>query len=201
MEIRRSYDRLISTMGFPILIRRHRYIESGLWFTEAYTCITCPVCVDIYAMAIARANVTYQVCYLYKFGKPSVICHKYYILGKNISLYIYICIYINAPSKILHIIGLLSWMLTVPAVMLPIAAFSAIRTAIFNLYEYSLNVFGVIRCMMSTSLVQKKYVWMFSHSPCHGYSIVMKTHATTRFSPAKHLDIYGIVWVINDWCW
>ena len=29
MEIRRSYDRLISTMGFPILVRLHLYIESG----------------------------------------------------------------------------------------------------------------------------------------------------------------------------
>ena len=29
MEIRRSYDRLISTMGFPILVRHHLYIESG----------------------------------------------------------------------------------------------------------------------------------------------------------------------------
>ena len=31
MEIRRSYDRLISTMGFPILVRRHLYIVSGPW--------------------------------------------------------------------------------------------------------------------------------------------------------------------------
>ena len=29
MEIRRSDDRLISTMGFPILVRQHLYIESG----------------------------------------------------------------------------------------------------------------------------------------------------------------------------
>ena len=29
MEIRQSYDRLISTMGFPILVRCHLYIESG----------------------------------------------------------------------------------------------------------------------------------------------------------------------------
>ena len=29
MEIRRSYDRFISTMGFPILVRWHLYIESG----------------------------------------------------------------------------------------------------------------------------------------------------------------------------
>ena len=29
MEIRRSYDRLISTMGFPILVRLHFYIESA----------------------------------------------------------------------------------------------------------------------------------------------------------------------------
>ena len=29
MEIRRSYDGVISTTGFPILVRRHLYIESG----------------------------------------------------------------------------------------------------------------------------------------------------------------------------
>ena len=29
VEIRRSYDRLISTLGFPILLRWHLYIESG----------------------------------------------------------------------------------------------------------------------------------------------------------------------------
>ena len=29
MNIRRSYDRFISTMGFPILVRWHLYIESG----------------------------------------------------------------------------------------------------------------------------------------------------------------------------
>ena len=29
VEIRRSYDRLISTMGFPILVRWHLYIETG----------------------------------------------------------------------------------------------------------------------------------------------------------------------------
>ena len=29
VEIRRSYDRLISAMGFPLLVRRHLYIESG----------------------------------------------------------------------------------------------------------------------------------------------------------------------------
>ena len=29
MEIRRSYDRLISTMGFPILVEWHLYFESG----------------------------------------------------------------------------------------------------------------------------------------------------------------------------
>ena len=29
VELRRSYDRLISTMGFPTLVRWHLYIESG----------------------------------------------------------------------------------------------------------------------------------------------------------------------------
>ena len=32
VEMRRSYDRLISTMGFPILVRLHLYIESGPCF-------------------------------------------------------------------------------------------------------------------------------------------------------------------------
>ena len=31
VEIRRSDDRLISTMGLPILVRCHLYIESGPW--------------------------------------------------------------------------------------------------------------------------------------------------------------------------
>ena len=35
VEIRRSYDRLISTMGFPILVRCHLYIESG---PRCWTC-------------------------------------------------------------------------------------------------------------------------------------------------------------------
>ena len=34
-----SYDRLISTMGFPILVRRHLYIESGPWSpNQFYAC-------------------------------------------------------------------------------------------------------------------------------------------------------------------
>ena len=33
VEMRRSYDRLISTIGFPILVRWHLYIESGPWAT------------------------------------------------------------------------------------------------------------------------------------------------------------------------
>ena len=49
MEIRRSYDRLISTMGFPILIRRHLYIEPGsdssVWLSKALTNETrCYIC-------------------------------------------------------------------------------------------------------------------------------------------------------------
>ena len=39
MDIRRFYDRLISTMGFPILVRRHLYIESGpCWFMRRHLC-------------------------------------------------------------------------------------------------------------------------------------------------------------------
>ena len=34
VEIRRSYERLISTMGFPILVRWQLYIESGPWWHQ-----------------------------------------------------------------------------------------------------------------------------------------------------------------------
>ena len=37
VEIRRSYDHLISTMGFPILVRWHLYIESGPWCPQIST--------------------------------------------------------------------------------------------------------------------------------------------------------------------
>ena len=37
MEIGRSYDRLISTMGFPILVRWHLYIDSGPWSCQSCT--------------------------------------------------------------------------------------------------------------------------------------------------------------------
>ena len=36
VEIRRSYDRLISTMGSPIPVRQHLYIESGPWSAVQY---------------------------------------------------------------------------------------------------------------------------------------------------------------------
>ena len=35
MEIRRSLDRRISTMGFPILVRCHLCIESGPWLLKS----------------------------------------------------------------------------------------------------------------------------------------------------------------------
>ena len=37
VEIRRLYDRLISKMGFPILVRWHLYIESGPWLLYQWT--------------------------------------------------------------------------------------------------------------------------------------------------------------------
>ena len=39
MEIRRSHDRLISTMGFPILVRWHLYIESGPSTQHSTNCV------------------------------------------------------------------------------------------------------------------------------------------------------------------
>ena len=40
MEIRRSYDRFISTMGFPILVGWHFYIESVPWSSSCFHSFT-----------------------------------------------------------------------------------------------------------------------------------------------------------------
>ena len=56
VEIRRSYDRLISTMGFPILVRRHLYIEAGpcvlccfgKTLPESHCCQHCFACCPVW---------------------------------------------------------------------------------------------------------------------------------------------------------
>ena len=56
MEVRRSNDRLISTMGFPIPVRLHLYIESGPWFWDRYLCSIIRFCsVGIHCMVISCA--------------------------------------------------------------------------------------------------------------------------------------------------
>ena len=51
VEIRRSYDRLISTMGFPKLVRWHLYIESGPRWFESLALLPdrlfCRVCINL----------------------------------------------------------------------------------------------------------------------------------------------------------
>ena len=55
MEIRRSYDRLISTMGFPISVRRLLYIESGprsrsiRYRSDAK--VSCQCLIDVFAIS------------------------------------------------------------------------------------------------------------------------------------------------------
>ena len=64
MEIRRSYDRLISTMGFHILVRQHLYIKS-------YQNISRPWCKDStgvpsiwwWLIAVLRVKVPLDVSY------------------------------------------------------------------------------------------------------------------------------------------
>ena len=54
MEIRRSYDRLISTMGFPILVTLHLYIESGPWISN----------INCYAIVIKSSAITNAVQFI-----------------------------------------------------------------------------------------------------------------------------------------
>ena len=48
VEIRRSSDRLIFTMGFPILVRRHLYIESGPWLQHDPYNMICNTILEIW---------------------------------------------------------------------------------------------------------------------------------------------------------
>ena len=52
VEIRQSNDRLISTMGFPILVRRYLYIESG----PCLSCVVNIIIVDHLVTQWARAS-------------------------------------------------------------------------------------------------------------------------------------------------
>ena len=51
VETRRSYDRLISTMGFPILVRWHLYIESGPRPQWIYNIFVTEQCVSYHTVA------------------------------------------------------------------------------------------------------------------------------------------------------
>ena len=52
VKIRRSYDRLISTMGFPILVRWHLYIQSGPWVLFQY----CMKCLIIKTLKVSKVR-------------------------------------------------------------------------------------------------------------------------------------------------
>ena len=68
MEIGRSYDRLISTGGFPILVRRHLYIESG-------PCISCSLVGQWLTQCVLNKTVTILLTTILH-----VYYRKYYIL-------------------------------------------------------------------------------------------------------------------------
>ena len=74
VEIRRSYDRVISTMGFPMLVRWHIYIKSG------------PCC--IFSMPAERTGEFYDQPHI---AWPNVLC-TVGILASGVSrLYIQSC--------------------------------------------------------------------------------------------------------------
>ena len=65
MEIRRSYDRLISTMGFPILVRSHLYIESRPSYHVQMTC-SCKTSYSRWLTMCCFGLVCTQLCMFYR---------------------------------------------------------------------------------------------------------------------------------------
>ena len=70
MEIRRSYDRLISTVGFPILVRWHLNIESG------------PRCLSTYQSSIHSGH--YPTCDYRGPNRKTSDCKR---ISKNMYMY------------------------------------------------------------------------------------------------------------------
>ena len=56
MEIRRSHDCLISTMGFPILVRWYLYIESGPLLQSYVACYRRPLAADIRHVSLQQSD-------------------------------------------------------------------------------------------------------------------------------------------------
>ena len=59
VEIRRSYDRLISTMRFPILVRWHLYIEAGpcRWLCSFISVAACVGLIDLVIMVDSSGSI------------------------------------------------------------------------------------------------------------------------------------------------
>ena len=89
MEIRRSYDRLISTMGYPILVRWHLYIESGTRCSvqeeSLYHSCWCPGSLGHHAISSHGIDkVGYTVPrYFFSRGWMSPNCDLRILLGKG----------------------------------------------------------------------------------------------------------------------
>ena len=100
MEIRWSYDRLISTMGFPIPVRCHLYIESGpwcwkqnipVWLGQHYGC-WCPGVLHFQVISnhcIAQCTImimlifhTQKSIWIFKKIVKPHICHNIWLLVK-----------------------------------------------------------------------------------------------------------------------
>ena len=113
MEIRRSYDHLISTMGFPITVRCHLYIESGpwcwdqnipVWLVQHHGCW----CLGVLHLevicnhGIAQCTImsmlifhTQKSIWIFKRNVKPHICHNIWLLVKFILKEGWTCINVN----------------------------------------------------------------------------------------------------------
>ena len=76
MEIRRSHDRLISTMGFPIPATGHLYIESGPCFQTKYTNTN-----SLLPVAYSHGGPTDRRLNIYVRLNINTLSHKHFIIG------------------------------------------------------------------------------------------------------------------------
>ena len=107
----RSSDRLISTMGFPILVRWHLYIESGPWTCSIFSPILTihtlhhvhsSHCRDVFFFSLICANTTYtenilvnldwnQCIMLIDLRSAQVYCVAIFLVSQEVSLNVHRC--------------------------------------------------------------------------------------------------------------
>ena len=106
----RSFNRLISTMRFPILVRRHLYIELN-WGPAYYRCVILSCQLLLWLVSTWSTVLKLMICVI-------ILCSKYSVLVANLPYWSNMCSYFKPPVISLTLtfkfIQCLNWKIRLP---------------------------------------------------------------------------------------